>query len=77
MYDIIFDYNSRDLIFYSKDNKYLVRMAKNVGTKMLVVFLIFLAIALIMFLIGVGIIYLLRLKNRKREIIEEKIYEQF
>ena len=77
MYNIIFDYNSRDLSFYSKENKYLVRMAKNVGTKMLVVFLIFLAIALIMFLIGIGIIYLLRLKNRKREEIEEKIYEQF
>ena len=77
MYNIIFDYNSRDLSFYSKDNKYLVRMAKNVGTKMLVVFLIFLAIALVMFLVGVGIIYLLRLKNRKREEIEEKIYEQF
>ena len=48
-------------------------MAKNVGTKMLVVFFIFLAIALFMFLVGVGIVYLLRLKNRKREQLEEKI----
>ena len=77
MYNIIFDYNSRDLSFYSKDNKYLVKMAKNVGTKMLVVFFIFLAIALFMFLVGIGIVYLLRLKNRKREQLEEKIYEQF
>ena len=77
MYNIIFDYNSRDLSFYSKDNKYLVKMAKNVGTKMLVVFFICLAVALIMFLVGIGIVYLLRLKNRKREQLEEKIYEQF
>ena len=77
MYNIIFDYNSRDLSFYSKDNKYLVKMAKNVGTKFIVIFLIFLGVALTMFLLGVGIIYLLRIKNRKREEIEEKIYEQF
>ena len=77
MYDIIFDYNSRDLTFYSKENKYLVKMAKNVGNKMLVYFLIFLGVALIMFLLGIGIVYLLRMKNRKREEIEEKIYEQF
>ena len=77
MYDIIFDYNSRDLSFYSKENKYLVKMAKNVGSKMLVYFLIFLGFCLIMFLFGIGIVYFLRMKNRKREEIEEKIYEQF
>ena len=77
MYDIIFDYNSRDLSFYSKENKYLVKMSKNVGSKMLVYFLIFLVVALVMFLLGIGIVYLLRIKNRKREEIEEKIYEQF
>ena len=67
MYNIIFDYNSRDLSFYGKNNKYLVKMAKNVGTKFIVIFLIFLGVALTMFLLGVGIIYLLRIKNRKRE----------
>ena len=77
VYDIIFDYNSRDLSFYSKENKYLVKMAKNVGNKMLVYFLIFLGVALVMFLLGIGVVYLLRIKNRKREEIEEKIYEQF
>ena len=77
MYDIIFDYNSRDLSFYSKENKYLVKMSKNVGSKMLVYFLIFLTVALVMFLLGIGFVYLLRMKNRKREEIEEKIYEQF
>jgi hypothetical protein len=77
MYDIIFDYNARDLSFYSKENKYLVKMSKNVGSKMLVYFLIFLVVALVMFLLGIGIVYLLRIKNRKREEIEEKIYEQF
>ena len=77
MYDIIFDYNSRDLSFYSKENKYLVKMSKNVGSKMLVYFLMFLSFCLIMFLFGIGIVYFLRMKNRKREEIEEKIYEQF
>ena len=44
---------------------------------MLVYFLIFLGVALVMFLLGIGVVYLLRIKNRKREEIEEKIYEQF
>ena len=77
MYDIIFYYNSRYLSFYSKENKYLVKMSKNVGSKMLVYFLMFLGFCLIMLLFGIGFVYFLRMKNRKREEIEEKIYEQF
>ena len=77
MYDIIFDYNSRDLSFYSKENKYLVKMSKNVGSKMLVYFFMLLSFCLIMFLLGICFVYFLRMKNRKREEIEEKIYEQF
>ena len=36
-----------------------------------------LIVAIVFMLLGLGLIYLLRKKNRKRQEIEEKIYEQF
>jgi hypothetical protein len=37
LYNIIFDYNSRDLMFYSLDNKYLVDFPLDLGTSILTI----------------------------------------
>jgi hypothetical protein len=77
LYHITFDYNNRDLIFFGKNDKYLVRIPFNLGTSILTVIIWILIVAIVFMLLGLGLIYLLRKKNRKRQEIEEKIYEQF
>ena len=77
LYHITFDYNNRDLIFFGKSDKYLVRIPFDLGTSILTVIIWILIVAIVFMLLGLGLIYLLRKKNRKRQEIEEKIYEQF
>ena len=77
LYHITFDYNNRDLIFFGKSDKYLVRIPYNLGTSILTVIIWILITAIVFMLLGLGMIYLLRKKNQKRQEIEEKIYEQF
>jgi hypothetical protein len=77
LYHITFDYNNRDLIFYGKTDKYLVRIPFNIGTSILTVIIWILIVAIIFMLLGLGLIYILRRKNRKRQEIEEQIYEHF
>ena len=77
LYHITFDYNNRDLIFFGKSDKYLVRIPFNLGTSILTVIIWILIVLIVIMLLGLGLIYLLRKKNRKRKEIEEKIYEQF
>ena len=76
-YQMIFDYNKKDLNFYSNDNKSFVRMPSTGGsllTKILFYLFIFVVIVIVG---GVGFIYFLRRKNKKRKMIEEEIYENF
>ena len=77
LYHITFDYNNRDLIFFGKSDKYLVRIPFNLGTSILTVIIWILIVAIIFMLLGLGVIYILRRKNRKRQEIEEQIYEHF
>ena len=77
LYHITFDYNNRDLIFFGKSDKYLVRIPFNIGTSILTVIIWILIVAIIFMLLGLGVIYILRKKNRKRQEIEEQIYEHF
>ena len=77
LYHITFDYNNRDLIFFGKSDKYLVRIPFNLGISILTVIIWILIVAIVFMLLGLGLIYLLRKKNRKRQELEEKIYEQF
>ena len=77
LYHITFDYNNRDLIFFGKSDKYLVRIPLNLGTSILTVIIWILIVAIIFMLLGLGLIYILRRKNRKRQEIEEQIYEHF
>ena len=77
LYNIIFDYNSRDLMFYSKDNKYLVSIPIDFGTSILTVIIWILVVAILFMLAGLLTIYILRRKNRKRKEIEDQIYENF
>ena len=77
LYHITFDYNNRDLIFFGKSDKYLIRIPLNIGTSILTVIIWILIVAIIFMLLGLGLIYILRRKNRKRQEIEEQIYEHF
>ena len=77
LYHITFDYNNRDLVFYGKTDKYLVRIPFNLGTSILTVIIWILIVAIVIMLLGLGLIYILRRKNRKRQEIEEQIYEHF
>ena len=77
LYNIIFDYNSRDLMFYSSGNKYLVSIQVDFGTSILVVIIWILVISILFMLAGLLLIYILRRKNRKRKEIEDLIYENF
>lgn len=76
-YQMIFDYNKKDLNFYSNDNKSFVRMPST-GGSLLTKFLFYLFIFVVIVIVGgVGFIYFLRRKNKKRKMIEEEIYENF
>ena len=77
LYYITFDYNNRDLIFFGKSDKYLVKIPFNIGTSILTVIIWILLVAIIIMLLGLALIYILRRKNRKRQEIEEQIYEHF
>ena len=77
LYNIIFDYNSRDLMFYSQGNKYLVDFPLDLGTSILTVIIWLLVVAILFMLVGLLVIYILRRKNRKRKEIEDQIYENF
>ena len=77
LYNIIFDYNSRDLMFYSFDNKYLVSIPLDLGTSILTVIIWILLVAIFIMLAGLLVIYILRRKNRRRKEIEDQIYENF
>ena len=77
LYNIIFDYNSRDLMFYSMDNKYLIAIPLDLGTSILTIIIWLLVIAILFMLAGLLVIYILRRKNKKRKEIEEQIYENF
>ena len=77
LYNIIFDYNSRDLMFYSLDNKYLVDFPLDLGTSILTIIIWLVIFAILFMLAGLLVIYILRRKNRKRKEIEDQIYENF
>lgn len=77
LYNIIFDYNSRDLMFYSASDKYLVSIPIDYGTSILKVIIWILIVAILIMLAGLLAIYILRRKNRKRREIEDQIYENF
>ena len=77
LYNIIFDYNSRDLMFYSLHNKYLVAFEQNSGFS-IVKFIVCIFIIVFCFIIsGIFVIYFMRRLNRKRKIIEDEIYKNF
>jgi hypothetical protein len=77
LYNIIFDYNSRDLMFYSSDNKYLVSIPLDLGTSILTIIIWILVVAILIMLAGLLVIYIFRRKNRRRKEIEDQIYENF
>ena len=77
LYNIIFDYNARDLMFYSMDNKYLIAIPMDLGSSILTIVIWLLVVAILFMLLGLLIIYFLRRKNRKRKEIEDQIYENF
>jgi hypothetical protein len=77
LYNIIFDYNSRDLMFYSSDNKYLVSIPLDLGTSILTIIIWILVVAILIMLAGLFVIYIFRRKNRRRKEIEDQIYENF
>ena len=77
LYNIIFDYNSRDLMFYSQGNKYLVDFPLDLGTSILTVIIWLLVVAILFMLAGLLVIYILRRKNKRRKEIEDQIYENF
>ena len=54
-----------------------MRIPFNLGTSILTVIIWILIVAIIFMLLGLGVIYILRRKNRKRQEIEEQIYEHF
>lgn len=77
LYNIIFDYNSRDLMFYSLYNKYLVSFNKDFGTSILKIVLYILIVVLCLLISGIILIYFFRRINRKRKLIEDEIYKNF
>ena len=77
LYNIIFDYNSRDLMFYSLHNKYLVSFSKDFGTSILKIVLYILIVVLFLLISGIILIYFFRRINRKRKLIEDEIYKNF
>ena len=77
LYNIIFDYNSRDLMFYSLYNKYLVSFNKDFGTSILKIVLYILIVVLCLLISGIFIIYFFRRINKSRKLIEDEIYKNF
>ena len=77
LYNIIFDYNSRDLMFYSLHNKYLVSFSKDFGTSILKIVLYILIVVLFLLISGIFIIYFFRRINKSRKLIEDEIYKNF
>ena len=77
LYNIIFDYNSRDLMFYSLYNKYLVSFHKDFGASILKIVLYILIVVLCLLISGIILIYFFRRINRKRKLIEDEIYKNF
>ena len=77
LYNIIFDYNSRDLMFYSLYNKYLVSFNKDFGASILKIVLYILIVVLCLLTSGIILIYFFRRINRKRKLIEDEIYKNF
>ena len=77
LYNIIFDYNSRDLMFYSSNNKYLVSFDKDIGISFLRVIFYILLVAFCLIISGILIIYFMRRLKRKRKEIEDEIYKNF
>ena len=77
LYNIIFDYNSRDLMFISLYNKYLVSFNKDFGTSILKIVLYILIVVLCLLISGIILIYFFRRINRKRKLIEDEIYKNF
>ena len=76
-YQMIFDYNSRFLQFYGKENKYLVRMPNTGGIDMVNFLIYFFLFIIFVLIIGICVIYIMRSKNKKRKKIEEEIYQKF
>ena len=76
-YQMIFDYNSRHLQFYSIDNKYLVKMPNTGGFDLVNFLLYFFLFIIAVLLAGICLIYVMRRKNKRRKQIEEEIYENF
>jgi hypothetical protein len=76
-YQMIFDYNKEDLLFYSNENKAFVQMPSRNENYVLWFFFYLILFFVVAFVFGVGLIYFLRRKNKKRKYIEEQIYENF
>ena len=76
-YQMIFDYNKEDLLFYSNENKAFVQMPSRNENYVLWFFFYLTLFFVVAFVFGVGLIYFLRRKNKKRKYIEEQIYENF
>ena len=76
-YQMIFDYNSRFLQFYGKENKYLVRMPNTGGIDMVNFLIYFFLFIIFVLIIGICVIYIMKSKKKKRKKIEEEIYQKF
>lgn len=76
-YQMIFDYNSKELSFYNQDYKAYVRIPSNEGN-LLTIFLLYLFIFIVVLIIlSVCFIYCVRRKNKKRKLLEQEIYDKF
>ena len=77
LYSVIFDYNSRDLMFYSLNNKYLVSFNKDVGISIVKIIVYIFIVVFCLIIAGILIVYFMRRLNRKRKEIEDEIYKNF
>lgn len=76
-YQMIFDYNSKEMSFYSQDYKSYVRIPSNEGN-LFTIFLLYLFIFIVILIIlSVCFIYCIRRKNKRRKLLEQEIYDKF
>ena len=76
-YQVVFDYNVPKLSFYGEDNISYVQMPMEGEFSFGKFFLILFIILVCILLAGIGVIYLLRNKNKARKQILDEIYNNF
>ena len=74
-YQMIFDYKSRLLQFYGKENKFLVKMPYTEGIELVNLLIYFIFFIIFFLLTSICVIYIIRSKNKKRKKIEEEIFQ--